>query len=97
MRKLLEYSEDPDVPDSYGIIWAFSLTLSDLMRILLFAVCWGVGYRTATRLRAACLAMVYRKLMRLHSLGHKSVGEVSGSHSETKIFLIMMISLCAVN
>lgn len=76
MRKLLEYSEDPDTPDSYGIIWAISLTISDLLRVLFFALCWGISYRTATRLRAACLAMVYRKIMRLNSMGHESIGKV---------------------
>lgn len=34
-------------------------------------------YRTAIRLRAACMTMLYRKLIRLHSLGDKTVGEVS--------------------
>lgn len=33
--------------------------------------------RTAIRLRSACLAMLYRKVIRLNSLGGKSVGEVS--------------------
>jgi hypothetical protein len=34
-------------------------------------------YRTAIRLRSACLAMLYRKVIRLNSLGEKSIGEVS--------------------
>lgn len=33
--------------------------------------------RTAIRLRSACLAILYRKVIRLNSLGGKSVGEVS--------------------
>lgn len=33
--------------------------------------------RTGVRLRAACLGLVYKKLMRMSSLGNKSIGEVS--------------------
>lgn len=76
MRKLLEYSEDPDASDIDGIIWALCLTGSELMRTLLLALCWSISYRTAIRLRAACLSMVYRKIIRLNSTGNKSIGEV---------------------
>jgi len=33
--------------------------------------------RTAIRLRSACLAMLYRKVIRLSGYGEKSTGEVS--------------------
>lgn len=76
MRKLLECSENEHYTWRDGLIWAAALSLADLLRMLFFSLCWGISYRTAARLRAACLTLVYRKVMRLHSMGHKSSGEV---------------------
>ncbi|MPC49103.1 hypothetical protein E2C01_042897 [Portunus trituberculatus] len=38
---------------------------------------YQISSRNGIRLRAACLGMLYRKLMKMSSLGNRSVGEVS--------------------
>ncbi|XP_042864040.1 multidrug resistance-associated protein 5-like isoform X6 [Penaeus japonicus] len=65
-----------DEPVTTGIIWTAGLILSEFVRIIIFGVVWSISYRTGVRLRAACLGLVYKKLMRMSSLGNKSIGEV---------------------
>lgn len=36
-----------------------------------------ICFRTAVRLRSACLGLLFKKIMRLNSLGDNSVGGVS--------------------
>jgi len=76
MQKLLEFCEREDGSWEEGAMWAVALAVSELMRTLFFCMCWSISYRTATRLRAACLGMVYRKILALQTLGNKSAGEV---------------------
>ncbi|XP_027219261.2 ATP-binding cassette sub-family C member 5 isoform X6 [Penaeus vannamei] len=65
-----------DEPVTTGIIWTVGLIFSEFIRIIIFGVVWSISYRTGVRLRAACLGLVYKKLMRMSSLGNKSIGEV---------------------
>ncbi|KAI5748948.1 hypothetical protein M8J76_003518 [Diaphorina citri] len=76
LRNLLVYSETPDAPTSDGIFWALCLILSEILRIVFVTWVWAMNYRTATRLRAACMGLLYKKVIRLNSLGNKSVGEL---------------------
>nr|CAD7428537.1 unnamed protein product [Timema monikensis] len=76
MRELLQYTENEDSSTQDGVKWAFLLTLSEFLRAIFFSWNWALNYRTAVRLRSACLAMLYRKVIRLNSLGDKSIGEL---------------------
>nr|CAD7442232.1 unnamed protein product [Timema bartmani] len=76
MRELLQYTENEDSSTQDGVKWALLLTLSEFLRAIFFSWNWALNYRTAVRLRSACLAMLYRKVIRLHSLGDKSIGEL---------------------
>ena len=60
----------------HGALWAAGMAGCELMRVVLFGVSWGVAYRTGTRLRSAVMTMVYKKVIRLTTLGDKSIGEV---------------------
>ncbi|XP_023713114.1 multidrug resistance-associated protein 5 isoform X5 [Cryptotermes secundus] len=77
MRKLLEYAEDENGDVMMGVTWALCLTLAEFLRVILFSWNWALNYRTAIRLRSACLAMLYRKVVRLNSLGAKSGGLIN--------------------
>lgn len=76
MRKLLQYSEDENGDTVTGVMWAICLTLAEFLRALFFSWNWALNYRTAIRLRSACLAVLYRKVIRLNGLGGKSTGEL---------------------
>ncbi|XP_043243521.1 multidrug resistance-associated protein 5-like isoform X2 [Amphibalanus amphitrite] len=76
MRRLLEFAQDEDAPLEEGIWWTVGLIACEVLRVLFFTALWGINYRTGIRLRSACLTVLYRKLMKLPSLGDKSVGQV---------------------
>lgn len=76
MRKLLEYLEEEDKNYTTGLIWAVALTCTEVLRTVFFALYYSMSYRTALRLRCACLAMVYRKVLRLSSARNTSAGVV---------------------
>lgn len=92
MRHLLEYAETPDASIWEGVKWALGLTLCELFRILFYAGAWSVGCRTAIRLRSACLAMLYRKVIRLNSLGNKTIGELINmfANDSQRIFTMVL-------
>ncbi|KAK6629679.1 hypothetical protein RUM43_003497 [Polyplax serrata] len=76
MRKLLEYLEEEDKNYTTGLIWAVALTCTEVLRTVFFALYYSMSYRTALRLRCACLAMVYRKVLRLSSARNTSAGVI---------------------
>lgn len=76
MRRLLQFCEDSSAPWWHGAVWAFAITTSELLRVFLFGVTWGVAYRTGIRVRAALTTLLYKKIMKLQNLGVISSGEV---------------------
>lgn len=76
MSRLLRFCQERDEIWWHGALWAAGMAGCELMRVLLFGVSWGVAYRTGTRLRSAVMTMVYKKVIRLTTLGDKSIGEV---------------------
>ncbi|PSN45519.1 hypothetical protein C0J52_13173 [Blattella germanica] len=76
MRKLLQYAEDEEGEVMDGVTWAICLTIAEFLRTILFAWNWALNLRTAVRLRSACLALLYRKIIRLGDTGDKSIGEL---------------------
>lgn len=45
MRRLLEFCDDENAEWWKGIVWAFGMTVSELVRVLFFGMTWGVAYR----------------------------------------------------
>lgn len=76
MRNLLAYLEEPNANQTIGIIWALALTGAEILRVMFFAIYYSLSYRTALRLRSACLTMVFKKVLRLNSARNTSTGEV---------------------
>ncbi|XP_066994509.2 ATP-binding cassette sub-family C member 5 isoform X2 [Anabrus simplex] len=76
MRKLIQFTEKGNANIWEGITWALCLTFIEFLRIILFTWFWGLNYRTAVRLRSACLALIYKKVIRLQSYGGKSIGQL---------------------
>ncbi|GFG38298.1 hypothetical protein Cfor_11595 [Coptotermes formosanus] len=92
MRKLLQYAEDESGEMVMGVTWAICLTLAEFLRALFFSWNWALNYRTAVRLRSACLAVLYRKVIRLNGLGGKSTGELINlfSNDGQRIFSMVL-------
>ena len=79
MSRLLKFCQDHDQVWWHGAVWAVGMVWSELMRVLLYGVAWGIAYRTGLRLRSAVMTMLYKKVIRLSTLGDKSIGEVHHS------------------
>ncbi|XP_015590166.1 multidrug resistance-associated protein 5 isoform X1 [Cephus cinctus] len=93
MRRLLIFVQTSDGNIQEGIKWALLLTLSEFIRILIFSSMWAMNYRTALRLRSACLIVCYRKIIRLNNLGNKSIGELLNvfSNDSQRVFDMVIL------
>ncbi|CAH1408338.1 unnamed protein product [Nezara viridula] len=76
MRYLLEYAESEEQSFLTGFKWAILFVLAEFSRVVLYPIAWTTNYRTASRLRAGCLGMLFNKIMRVHHFGDKSIGEL---------------------
>ncbi|XP_046652903.1 ATP-binding cassette sub-family C member 5-like [Daphnia pulicaria] len=76
MRRLVQFVQDNDKVWWHGAILAAGMAGSELMRVLLFGMSWAIAYRTGSRLRSAVMALLYKKVIRLSTLGDKSIGEM---------------------
>ncbi|XP_043596465.1 multidrug resistance-associated protein 5-like isoform X4 [Bombus pyrosoma] len=76
MKKVLEHVQSPEEGIWIGIKWALLLTCCDLLRVVFFNWTWNTNIRTALRLKSACTTLLYKKIIRLNSLGNKSTGEI---------------------
>ena len=77
MRKVLEYFQETEAPSTNGIKWSLILILCELCRLTFINWSCTMNIITARRLKSACLALLYKKIIGLNSLGNKSTGEVS--------------------
>lgn len=75
MRKVLEHVESPEENIWTGMKWALLLICCDFLRAIFFNWAWNTNIRTALRLKAASTTLLYKKIIRLNSLGNKSTGE----------------------
>lgn len=48
MRRLLEYCQDDDPVWWHGVLWAIGLPAAEFLRVLFFAISWGISYRYYT-------------------------------------------------
>ncbi|XP_073978211.1 ATP-binding cassette sub-family C member 5-like isoform X2 [Rhodnius prolixus] len=76
MRHLIIYAESESSTFAEGFQWVMLLTVTELLKAVTYSVLWTLNYRTAIRLRSACLFMLYRKILRVNSLQNKTVGEI---------------------
>ncbi|XP_021945783.2 multidrug resistance-associated protein 5 [Folsomia candida] len=67
MRRVLTFTASSEAGKWEGLTWVGLLILCEFGRVLLFTLTWALSYRTALRLRAATMGLVYRKLLRVHS------------------------------
>ncbi|XP_076047153.1 ATP-binding cassette sub-family C member 5-like isoform X2 [Oratosquilla oratoria] len=75
MRYLIAWISTDD-PLSLGVCWTLGLIFGELCRIIFFGLVWSLNYRTGVRLRAACMGIIYKKLMRMSGVGDRSIGEL---------------------
>lgn len=76
MREVLEYLQNSEESYLNGIKWAFLLIFCELCRLTLINWSWNMNVTTARRLKSACLALLYKKVIGINSLGNKSTGEI---------------------
>ena len=101
MSRLLRFCQDPNQLWWHGALWAAGMAGCELTRVLVFGVSWAVAYRTGTRLRSAVMTMLYKKLIRLTTLGDKSIGEVNQFNTSLSLVInqstlfLQMINLFA--
>lgn len=76
MRKVLMFTASSAAGEWEGLIWVGLLVLCEFGRVLLFTLTWALSYRTAFRLKAATMGLVYRKLLRLQGLGEGEASKV---------------------
>jgi len=76
MIRLLQFCQDNDNVWWHGALWATGMALSEFMRVVLLSISGGVAYRTGTRLRSAVVTLLYKKVIRLTTLGDQSIGKV---------------------
>lgn len=77
MRRVLTFTASSEAGKWEGLTWVGLLILCEFGRVLLFTLTWALSYRTALRLRAATMGLVYRKLLRVHSpLGEAEASKV---------------------
>ncbi|GFS03367.1 multidrug resistance-associated protein 5 [Elysia marginata] len=78
IRYFLAYlSEDDNVSVSGGLVYAVALAVVILLKGLSSAFFWMLNYEAAARIKYGSLALLYAKVLRLKSLGDKTVGDVT--------------------
>lgn len=77
MRKILANVQSTDGSILDGFKWVLLLAFSEVLRTVFFTWMHLTNCRTAARLRSACLAMLYKKIVNLHDLGGTTAGEVN--------------------
>lgn len=77
VRLLLEYSQQEEDDLQYGLLLAGGMILSQIVFVILMSFSWYLNIRTGGRVRAATVAMIYHKTIKLRSMKGMSIGEVS--------------------
>ncbi|XP_072021809.1 ATP-binding cassette sub-family C member 5-like [Amphiura filiformis] len=76
MRRLIAFTQSPEPDFIYGSLLVVSFTSLQFTRVTCVSLAMYLNERGAGRIRAALVAMVYHKILRLRSLKGKSVGEL---------------------
>ncbi|XP_072048676.1 ATP-binding cassette sub-family C member 5-like [Amphiura filiformis] len=76
MRRLIAFTQSPEPDFFYGSLLVVLFTSLEFTRTACVSFALYLTERVAGRIRAALVAMVYHKILRLRSLKGKSVGEL---------------------
>ncbi|XP_072021816.1 ATP-binding cassette sub-family C member 5-like [Amphiura filiformis] len=76
MRRLIAFTQSPEPDFIYGCLLVVAFTSLQLTTATCLSLGFYLSARVAGRIRAALVAMVYHKILRLRSLKGKSVGEI---------------------
>ncbi|XP_072048673.1 ATP-binding cassette sub-family C member 5-like [Amphiura filiformis] len=76
MRRLIAFTQSPEPDFIYGCLLVVAFTGLQLTTVTCSSLGLYLSARVAGRIRAALVAMVYHKILRLRSLKGKSVGEI---------------------
>ncbi|KJE88387.1 multidrug resistance-associated protein 9 [Capsaspora owczarzaki ATCC 30864] len=77
LRELVAYAQDRGAqPVWHGILLALGILLNETGRSLVVSQSFTESIRVAGRARSVMFGIVYKKAMRLRTLGNKSIGEV---------------------
>ncbi|XP_072021820.1 ATP-binding cassette sub-family C member 5-like [Amphiura filiformis] len=76
MRRLVAFTQSPEPDFIYGSLLVVAFTSLQFTAATCVSLGYYFGVRLAGRIRAALVAMVYHKILRLRSLKGKSVGEL---------------------
>ncbi|XP_038609802.1 multidrug resistance-associated protein 9 [Tachyglossus aculeatus] len=76
LHKILEHTEKRSSNLLIGISLCVALFLTELTKVVFWALAWAINYRTAIRLRVAISTVVFENLVSSKALTHVSVGEV---------------------
>ncbi|XP_072048669.1 ATP-binding cassette sub-family C member 5-like [Amphiura filiformis] len=76
MRRLIAFTQSPEPDFIYGSLLVVAFTSLQFTAATCVSLGYYFGVRLAGRIRAALVAMVYHKILRLRSLKGKSVGEL---------------------
>lgn len=71
LRSVVEFAQNPDQPLWQGLLLALGVILTETGRSIVISQQWTASVRVATRARSVMYSSVYKKTMRLRSLGTK--------------------------
>lgn len=75
--KILEYTEERLGNIAYGVGLCVALFVTECLKSLSMCSCWVINQHTGNRFRTAVFPFAFEKLIRLKSLTHITMGEVS--------------------
>ncbi|XP_023223764.1 multidrug resistance-associated protein 5-like [Centruroides sculpturatus] len=76
LRLLLQHIDSQDSKILNGIILAFGLFFTQLLRSLFLSLSFTLGFFTGTRLQGALQILLYKKLLRMRVVGEKQAGQI---------------------
>ncbi|ODN02075.1 Multidrug resistance-associated protein 5 [Orchesella cincta] len=68
MKNVIALAKDQETNKIDGMAWVGLLIFCELGRVFFITLTWAMSYRTAYRLKAASMGLVYRKLLRIGNL-----------------------------
>uniref|UniRef100_F7GCF3 ATP-binding cassette sub-family C member 12 n=1 Tax=Monodelphis domestica TaxID=13616 RepID=F7GCF3_MONDO len=76
IHQILQYTENTSKNIFVGIALCVALFITELTKVIFWALAWAINYRTAIRLKVATSTVAFENLVSFKTLTHISVGEV---------------------
>lgn len=94
IKEITDFLENPESPLYFGILLVLILAFSHFIRFSSFSLIWCLGFITGTRVRNACLGLVYDKILRLQNINNKQIGELVNIfvNDALRLYLMCLIS-----